>query len=144
MEMSEFWPDTSDKGYIHQFQQQFTSSSRSTEFKYILPWNISQMITQRPFQSAWELSYAKWWNKIFCFEFYRKSIVTEKTTWSDFPNGENTIVGQILEPEEINKSKRVELQESQLEIRVGKLNIWVRSFEINCKTMHMSNGILKG
>ena len=80
----------------------------------------------------------------YCFEFYRKSIETEKTTWSDFPNGENTIVGQILEPEEINKSKRVELQESQLEIRVGKLNIWVRSFEINCKTMHMSNGILKG
>ena len=48
MEMSEVWPDTYDEGYMHQFLNPFTksttSSSNSTEFKDILPWNISQMI----------------------------------------------------------------------------------------------------
>ena len=47
-EMSEVWPDTYDEGYMHQFLNPFTksttSSSNSTEFKDILPWNISQMI----------------------------------------------------------------------------------------------------
>ena len=44
MEMSEAWPDAFDEGYIHQSQpeptRQITSSSRSTEFKDILPWYI--------------------------------------------------------------------------------------------------------
>ena len=41
MEMSEVWLDIYDEEYIHQFQPKFTSSSRSTEFKDIFPWNIS-------------------------------------------------------------------------------------------------------
>ena len=53
-----------------------------------------------------------------------------KTTWSEFPNEGKAIVEQILASEEINKSKRAGLWESQSGIRVGKLTIWVRSFEI--------------
>ena len=41
MEMSEAWPDIYDDEYI---LIMFFSSSRSTKFKNILPWNISQMI----------------------------------------------------------------------------------------------------
>ena len=55
---------------------------------------------------------------------------TETTTWSEFTNGGKAIVEQILASEEINKSKRAGLWESQSGIRVGKLTIWVRSFEI--------------
>ena len=47
MEISEASSDTWDEGYIHQFQpepiKKFTSSRRRTEFKDILPGNISQM-----------------------------------------------------------------------------------------------------
>ena len=38
-------------------------------------------------------------------------------------NGKKAIVEQILVPEEINKSKRAKLLESQSGIRVGKLTI---------------------
>ena len=48
---------------------------------------------------------------------------TEQTTWSEFPNGGKAIVEQILASEEINKSKRAGLWESQSGIRVGKLTI---------------------
>ena len=54
----------------------------------------------------------------------------ETATWSEFPNGWKAIVEQILVSEEINKSKKAKLGESQSGIRVGKLTIWVRSFEI--------------
>ena len=63
-------------------------------------------------------------------EYDGKSMETETTTWSEFPNGRKAIVEQILASEEINKSKRAGLWESQSGIRVGKLTIWVRSFEI--------------
>ena len=63
-------------------------------------------------------------------ELVGKSMETEKTTWSEFPNGGKAIVEQILASEEINKSKRAGLWESQSGIQVGKLTIWVRSFEI--------------
>ena len=50
MEMNEAWPDIYDEGYIHQFHAEpttkFTGSIRSTEFKDIFLWNISQMITK--------------------------------------------------------------------------------------------------
>ena len=55
---------------------------------------------------------------------------TETTTWSEFPNGGKAIVEQILASEEINKSKRAGLWESQSRIQVGKLTTWVRSSEI--------------
>ena len=57
------------------------------------------------------------WNGASCFEFIEKSMETE-TTWSEFRNGGKPIVEQILVSEEINKSKRAELWESQSGIRV--------------------------
>ena len=45
------------------------------------------------------------------------------TTQSEFLNGGKAIVKQILASEEINKSKRAGLSESQSEIQVGKLAI---------------------
>ena len=38
---------------------------------------------------------------------------TEATTWSELPNGGKAVVEQILASEEINKSKRAGLWESQ-------------------------------
>ena len=49
-----------------------TSNSRSTEFKYILPQNISQMISKT-------ISINKI-NRISHFEFVEKSMETETTT----------------------------------------------------------------
>ena len=56
------------------------------------------------------------------FEFDGKSMPNETT-------GGKVIEEQILALEEINKSKRAVLWESQSGIRVGKLTIWLRSFE---------------
>ena len=58
------------------------------------------------------------------------SMETDATTWSEFPIEGKDIVEQILVSEERNKSKRAGLWESQSGIRVGKLIIWVRSFEV--------------
>ena len=57
----------------------FTSSSRSTKFKDILPWNISQMITKTvPISTRIVISYAM---KLgILFEFGGKSMETEATT----------------------------------------------------------------
>ena len=60
------------------------------------------------------------WNGTFCFEFIGKSMETETTPWLEFPDGGKAIVEQILVSEERKKSKKVGLQESQSEIRVGK------------------------
>ena len=65
-----------------------------------------------------------------CCEFDGKSMETETTIWSEFPNGGKTIVKQILASKERNESKRTWLWESQSGIQVGKLTISVRSFEI--------------
>ena len=64
------------------------------------------------------------------FEFDGKSMETETTTWSEFSNGGKAIVKQILASEERNKSKRAVLWDSESRMRVGKLTIWVGSFEI--------------
>ena len=37
-----------------------------------------------------------------CFQFIEKSMETETTTWSEFPNGGKAIGEQILVSEEIN------------------------------------------
>ena len=57
----------------------FTSSSRSTEFKDIVPWNSSQMITKTvPISTRIVISYAM---KLgILFEFDGKSMETEATT----------------------------------------------------------------
>ena len=70
------------------------------------------------------------WNEASHCEFDRKSMETETTTWSEFHNGGNAIVEQILASEGRNKSKTAGLWESQSGICIGKLTIWVRSFEI--------------
>ena len=54
------------------------------------------------------------WNGASCCELVGKSIETETTTWSEFPNGAKAIVEQRLPSEEINKSKRAGLWESRL------------------------------
>ena len=64
------------------------------------------------------------------FKFDGKSVETETTTGSEFPNRGKAIVEQILASEDKNKSKRVGLRESQPRIQVRKLTIWARSFEI--------------
>ena len=48
-------------------------------------------------------------NRASHFEFIGKSVETETTTGSEFPNGGKAIVEQILVSEEINQSKRAEL-----------------------------------
>ena len=44
---------------------------------------------------------------------------TETTTWSKFSNGGKTVIKQILALEEINKSNRAGLWESESGIQVG-------------------------
>ena len=70
------------------------------------------------------------WNKTTSFEFVGKSMEAGTITWSEFSNGGKAIAEQILVSEQRNKSRRAGLLESQSGIRVGKLIIWVRSFEI--------------
>ena len=53
------------------------------------------------------------WNWSSSCEYDKKSMETETTTWSEFPNGKKAIVEQILASKEINKSKRVGLWELQ-------------------------------
>ena len=69
------------------------------------------------------------WYGASCFEFIGKSMETEKTTWSQFPDGGKAFAEQILASEEINKSKRAGMWETQSGV-LGKLTIWVRLFEI--------------
>ena len=71
-----------------------------------------------------------WWNRASCCKYDGKSMETETTTWSEVPNGWKTTEEQILTWEEMNKSKRAGLWESQSGMWVGKLAISVRSFEI--------------
>ena len=54
-----------------------------------------------------------WWNMASRFEFDWTLMETETTTWSEFLHGGKVTVEQILASEEINKSKRAELWESQ-------------------------------
>ena len=70
------------------------------------------------------------WNGASHYEYDGKSMETETTAWSELNNGGEAIVEEILTPEERKKSKRAGLWESQSGTRVGKLAIWVRSFEI--------------
>ena len=132
MEMIEVWPYSMRDVCINSNLNpptKLTSSSRSTDLKDILPWKISQMITKTiPISMRIVKSNEMRWD-ILLWNLW-KSMETETTTWSEFPNGRKAIVEQILASEERNKSKRAGLWESQSGIRVGKLTIWVRSFEI--------------
>ena len=107
----------------------FTSSSRSNKLKDILPCKISKMITKTiPINTRIVISCAM---KQGC-EFDGKSIETETTTWSEFPNGGKTIVGQITASKEINKCKRAGLWQPQWDPsrKVNHLSkvIWDRKY----------------
>ena len=81
----------------------FTSGSRRTEFKDILPWKISQMITKTlPISTRIVISYAI--KRGIPFWVWRKVNGTETAT-SEFPNGGKAIVEQALASEESKKSK---------------------------------------
>ena len=71
-----------------------------------------------------------WWIRASHYEFDGNSMETVTATWSEFPNEGKTIVEQILASEEISKSERAGLLQSQFEIQVGKLTIWRRLLEI--------------
>ena len=89
----------------------FSSSSRSTMFKDILPWNISQMITKTfPINTRTAISYVLKWG-ILSWIIWKVNENWE-TTWSEFLNGGKAIVEQILASEERNKFKRALLWES--------------------------------
>ena len=107
----------------------FTGSSRSTKLEDILPWNISQMITKTiPVSTRIVISYEMkrdillwiWWRIIGNWD---KNMIRISQWWE-------SIAEKILVPEGRNKSKRAGLWESECGIRVGKLTILVRSFEI--------------
>ena len=61
------------------------------------------------------------WNEASSCEYNGKSMETEKTTWSEFPNEDKAIVEQITAAEERNKSKRTGLWDLQSLMHVGKL-----------------------
>ena len=46
------------------------------------------------------------WNKVSRFEFEGMTMETEIIVWSEFPNGEKTIVEQILASEERNQKEK--------------------------------------
>ena len=81
---------------------EFTSSSRSTEFKDIFPWNISQMISKNVSISTRIVDAIKQASRC---EYDGKSMETE-TTRSEFPNGGKAIVEQIIASEEITLKER--------------------------------------
>ena len=100
----------------------FSSSSRSTVFKDILPWNMSQMITKSvPISTRIVISNAMKWGIPLCIWWKVNG---------NWDNGGKAIVEQIASWER-NKSKRAGLWESQSGIRVEKLTIWIRSFDYN-------------
>ena len=101
----------------------FISSSRSTEFKDILSWKISQMI-MKIIQISTRIFISLAMKRDITFEFERKSVGSETSTWSEFANGK-----KVKWYCQRNKSKRTELWESQLGIWVWKLTIWVSLFE---------------
>ena len=87
---------------------EFTKNSRSTKFKYILPRNISQMITKNvPVSTRIVISYAVKWD--IPLGIWWKVNGNWHITWSEVPNEGKVIVEQILASEERKKPKRVGL-----------------------------------
>ena len=112
MEVSEVWPDNYDEG-IYTSISTWTHSQNSLLAVEALSLKISSYGTclkwiRRPrdynivITTRIVISYAVKWGILIIV----KSIETETTTWSEFPNGGRAIVEQILVQEEINKSKR--------------------------------------
>ena len=138
IDIKEAWPDTHDEGYIHQFQPiPFTkfTSSRSNEFKDILPWRslkwsqrVSQMITKTvPISTRIIIKYAMkqgiplwiWWKVNGNWD----NNMIRISQWSESHCRINT---SIRRKKQTQKSRTVR---SLSWIWVAKLTIWVRSFE---------------
>ena len=103
--------------------------SRCTGFKDILSQNVSQIITKIiPISTRIVISNAM--KRGILVWIWQKVDGNWDNNMIKFLNGRKTIIEQILVSEERNKSKKAGLWEPQSEIRLGKLTIWVRSFEI--------------
>ena len=133
MEMSEAWPDTFNEVIYINYKlnplTKFTSSNRSTEFKDILPWNISQMITKTvPISTRVVISNAMkrsiqlwiWWkvngnwdNNMIRISLWRESHCKTNTS--------------VRRKKWIQKSRTMRIQVWDPS---RKVTIWVRSFEI--------------
>ena len=105
--MNETWLGTSYEGYIYinsNLNTEFTKSSRRNKFKYILPCNISQVITKNvPISTRIAKIYSIKWGTLLWI--WWKVNGNWNTTWSDVPNGGKVIAEQILASEERKKSK---------------------------------------
>ena len=74
---------TSIPTWIH--SKNSLTAAEALSLKISLPWNISQMITKTiPLSTRIVISYAM--KQASHFEFHRKSMETETTTWSEFPD----------------------------------------------------------
>ena len=96
----------------------FTSSSRSTEFKDILPWNISQMITKTiPISTRIVISYAiKWGIPLWIW-------------WKVNGNWDNYMVriSQWNESESPSVRRKKEIQKC----RTMRITVWDQSRKVN-------------
>ena len=110
--------------YIYIYIYIFTNSRRT--FKDILPEHLLNDHEDCPKQHE----NIPCWNGASCLEFEGKSMKTETRTLSKFLNGREAITEQILVSEERHESKSAAMWESKPGIWAGKLNTWVRSFEI--------------
>ena len=82
----------------------FTSSNRSTEFRDILPWDISQMITETiPISMRIIISHTMKWGILF-WVYWKVTGNWNNMVW--ISHGAKAIVEQILALEERKKSKR--------------------------------------
>ena len=100
---------------------QFSSSGRSTKFKDILPCNISQM-TMKMAPVSMKINIRSAIKRGNSFWVWKKSMETDTTTWSGFPNGAKTIAGQIIK----RNLKKQDQWTLQSRILIGKLPIWIR------------------
>ena len=107
----------------------FTSSSRSTKFEDIFPWDVSQMITKTiamsmrivisyatkrgiPSRIWWKVN-GNWDNSMIRISQWRESLCSTNTS--------------VKRKKEIQKSRTVRI--AVWDPSGGKLTIWVRSFE---------------
>ena len=98
----------------------FTSSSRSTEFKDILLWNISRMVKKTvPISARIVISYAM--KRGIALWVWRKVNGNWDNNMIRISQWRESHCRQILASEERHKSKRAGLWESQPGIRIGKL-----------------------
>ena len=136
MEMSEAWPDTYDERDICISSNlnpltKFNSSSRDTEFNYILPWNITQMITKTISISARiVISYAMKRGiplRIWKVNGNWDNNMTRITQWRERHCGTNT---SIRRKKEIQKIRTVRVTGWDPSRKVNHLSKVVRDIKI--------------